>query len=399
MVKFHAVSVDLSGRCVRQGLHPGDMVHIAYMGPHQFNMAENGQTSRKKTSASSGNSSQKNSSEIMLSPDQSVRSSRRQTHIERLRSFLQLFRRDDRVLVVIVADPDSMASAMAVKRLLARRVTEVVIVHPNQIKRVNNLAMRDLLKIPLSPLRGTKRDEFSRFVLLDSQPPHKPELTNIKFDAVIDHHPVTQGWDADYVDIRPDYGATSSMLTEYLKAAKIKPVVALATALFYGIKVDTQNFTKNAASADVLCFQYLFKRINQQLLNKIENSDFRKSELKYFKSAIEAMKTSKNRIYCHVGRVGNPDVLVLLADFFSHVYEIGWVIVSGQYGEKLIVIFRSDGYKKDAGKLATKVFGKLGSAGGHRGSARAEVPLRNIPDTDITSFNTRGLQKFFKRHL
>ncbi len=360
-------------------------------------MAENSQGTRKK-SASSGAASG-DGTHVMLSPEYNNRISRRQTHIERLRSFLQLFRRDDRVLVVIVADPDSMASAFAVKRLLARRVTEIAIAHPNQIKRVNNLAMRDLLKIPLRPLRGAKREGFTKFVLLDSQPTHKPELSTIKFDAVLDHHPVTQGWNADFVDIRPDYGATASMLTEYLKAAKIKPAVALATALFYGIKVDTQNFTKNAASADVLCFQYLFKHINQQLLNKIENSDFRKSELKYFRGAIEAMKTSKNRIYCHVGRVGNPDVLVLLADFFSHVYEIGWVIVSGQYGEKLIVIFRSDGYKKDAGKLAARVFGKLGAAGGHRGSARAEIPLKNIPDIDMTTFNTKGLQKFFKRHL
>ncbi len=356
-------------------------------------MAENGQTPRKKSSGSGDNGNE------VQSAERSIRASRRQTHIERLMTFLQLFRRDDHVLIVIVADPDSMSSAMAVKRILARRVTEITIVHPNQIKRVNNLAMRDFLKIPLKPLRGTKRDEYSKFVLLDSQPTHRPELSSIKFDAVIDHHPVTQGWDAPFADIRPEYGATASMLTEYLKAAKIKPVVALATALFYGIKVDTQNFTKKATSADVLCFQYLFKRINQQLLNKIENSDFRKSELKYFKLAIEAMKTSKNRIYCHVGRVGNPDVLVLLADFFSHVYEIGWVIVSGQYGEKLVVIFRSDGYKKDAGKLAAKVFGKLGSAGGHRGSARAEVPLRNIPDKDMSTFNTVGLQRFFKPHL
>ena len=363
-------------------------------------MAVNSQESKKRTSPSRVNAQRRlDDTGIILSPEQNVRASRRQTHIERLRSFLQLFKRDDRVLIVIVADPDSMASAMGIKRILARRVSEITIVHPNQIKRVNNIAMKDFLKIPLKPLRGTKRNEYSKFVLLDSQPPHKPEISSIKFNAVIDHHPVTQGWNADFVDIRPEYGATASILTEYLKAAKIKPVVALATALFYGIKVDTQNFTKKATSSDVLCFQYLFKRINQQLLNKIENSDFRKSELKYFKSAIDAMKTSKNRIYCHVGRVGNADVLVLLADFFSHVYEIGWVIVSGQCGEKLIVIFRSDGYKKDAGKLATKVFGKLGAAGGHRGSARAEVPLKNIPETDITAFTTIGLQKFFKRHL
>ena len=335
----------------------------------------------------------------LQSPDHSARVTRRLSNKERLRSFLQIFRRHDRVLVVIVADPDAMASAFAVKRLLSRRVEEVTIAHNNDIKRVNNLAMRDLLKIPLHRLKGIRQDQYSKFVLVDSQPPHHPDLASISYNAVIDHHPVTDGWNAPFVDIRPEYGAVASMLTEYLKAANIKPTVALATALFYGIKADTLNFSKKTSQSDVLCFQYLFKRINQQLLNKIETAVIRQSELKYFKIALENMRTSKKRIYAHLGRVGNPDILVVVADFLAHVHEIGWVIISGQYGEKLIVIFRCDGYKKNAGKLATRVFGKIGSAGGHRQSARAEVPFRNLPEGAAKNFTTNVLLRLMVKHL
>ena len=328
-----------------------------------------------------------------------VKVAKRLSNRERFRSLCQLFSRDDRVLITIVADPDSMASAMAVKRILSRRVQEVVIAHPNNIKRVNNLAMRDLLKIPLVRLKNVKPEDFTKKVVVDSQPSHHPDFQKIEFDAVIDHHPITTGWNAHYVDIRPEYGAVSSMMTEYLKAGGIKLSVALSTALFYGIKVDTQNFTAKSSYADVLCFQFLFKRINHNLLNKIETADIRRSELKYFKIAFEQMKLSKNRIYAHLGRVGNPDILVVVADFLTHVHEIGWVIISGQYGEKLIVIFRSDGYKKDAGKLAQRVFGKVGSAGGHRQSARAEVPFKNLPGIDSKTFDTKTLQRFFKSVL
>ncbi len=350
------------------------------------------------TNRSGGKRSSSNNDEIQ-SPDAALRVTRRMSNKERLRAFLNLFRKSDSVLVVIVADPDSMASAQAVKRLLARRVERITIAHPNAIKRVNNLAMKELLKIPMQHLRNTRRDDYTKFVLLDSQPPHSPDFANIRFDAVIDHHPVTRGWSANFVDIRPEYGAVSSMLTEYLKSANIKPAVALATALFYGIKADTQNFTKKATPSDVLCFQYLFKRINQLLLNRIETSDIRRSELKYFMGAIEAMKFSKKRIYTHVGKVTNPDILVIVADFLTHVRDAGWVVVSGTYGEKLVVIFRCDGYKKDAGKLAKKVFGKLGTAGGHRQSARAEIPLKNLDEHAVKGFNTKVLQKFFLRHL
>ena len=333
------------------------------------------------------------------SPDRLARHTRRLSNIERLRSFLELFKKDDRVLVVIVADPDSMACGMAIKRLLSRRVESTTIAHPNKIKRVNNLATQELLKIPLVPLRQIKRDEFTKFVLVDSQPTHNPVLAGFQFHAVIDHHPVTTGWSAPFVDIRPEYGAASSMLAEYLKAAKIKPAVLLATALFYGIKVDTQNFTKKATYSDVLCFQALFKRINHYRLNKIETADFTRYELKHFKTALANFIFRKKKIFVHLGRLTNPDIIVVVADFFTHVHEVGWVIVSGQVGEKLVVVFRCDGYKKDAGKLAQKVFGKMGSAGGHRQSARAEIPVKNISDYSPEGFSTRDLERLFKKHL
>jgi nanoRNase/pAp phosphatase (c-di-AMP/oligoRNAs hydrolase) len=66
---------------------------------------------------------------------------------------------------------------------------------------------------------------------------------------------------------------------------------------------------------------------------------------------------------------------VILADFFLRAGEISWTIVAGIYQDKLVVIFRNDGLRKNAGRLAAKAFGKIGSAGGHAASARAEVPL------------------------
>jgi hypothetical protein len=57
--------------------------------------------------------------------------------------------------------------------------------------------------------------------------------------------------------------------------------------------------------------------------------------------------------------------------------EVSWTIVGGIYQNRLVVIFRNDGLRKNAGRLAERAFGRLGSAGGHLASARAEVPLEN----------------------
>ncbi len=325
-------------------------------------------------------------------------SNKKKTAKERLQEFWSLFSKEDDVLVVINADPDAIASAMAVKRLLRYRVKNVTIAYPNEIRRLNNVVMMDLLKIPMERLHTVKVGTYSKKVMLDSQPTHLPAFENIQFDVVIDHHPATRGWVATFVDIRKEWGATASMLVEYLRAAGMKPSVALATALFYAIKVDTQNFEKKATLSDAISFRYLFNHANMNLVRKIELSSLRRSELNYFKIAMNEMKVSKQRLYVHLGRVPSPDVLVLIADFFNQVHDVAWVFVSGLHNDKLVVIFRCDGYKKNAGSLAEKMFNELGSAGGHRQAARAEVPLKNLP-AEMQDFSTRTLMRLTTKHF
>ena len=339
----------------------------------------------------------KNNSDSLSVKEKAKRNSRK-TAKERLREFWELFDKEDDVLVVINADPDALASAQAVKRLLRYRVKYVTIGYPNEIRRLSNIAMVELLKIQAERLQNLKIKDYTKKVIVDSQPTHLPSFENIQFDAVIDHHPATSGWEAPFVDIRKRHGATASMMVEYLRAAEIKPSVALATALFYAIKADTHNFEKKATLADAISFRYLFNIANMNLVRKIELTELRLSELNYFKTALAAMQVSKKRFYAHVGRVRNPDILVIIADFFNHVHQISWVFISGIHGERLVVIFRCDGYKKNAGKLAEKIFGEAGSAGGHREAARAEVPLKNLLGEN-EEFTTEMLKKLTTKHL
>ncbi len=318
---------------------------------------------------------------------------------ERLKGFWDVFEKEDTVLVCINADPDAMACAMAMKRLLRYRVKQVIIAHPNEIRRLNNVSMAERLKIPLERLGNVKVQEFSKKVLVDSQPSHLPVFEKIEFDAIIDHHPVTGEYESScFVDIRPNYGSCSTMLVEYLRAANMKPSVALATALFYAIKVDTQDFSQQALLADGISFRYLFNIANRNLVKKFELADMRRSELKYFNIALSNLKYSKGRFYTHVGKVRSPDILVNIANFLNHVDKIDWVLVSGIHGEKLVVIFRCDGYRKSAGKLAIRIFGEVGSAGGHKEAARAEVPLKNLSIGD-KEFTTNTLKRLATRHM
>jgi len=297
--------------------------------------------------------------------------------IKKLEELYKVFNERDNILIVVIADPDSMASALAFKRLMWRRVASITISNINIVDRPDNIAMIRLLGIKMTHINDIKPECYNRFVTLDSQPGHNEFFSRFHFDVIIDHHPDTKYANA-FSDIRPLYGATASIMTEYVIAAKIKPSVKLATALFHSIKTDTCNFERKAIVEDMKAFQYLFKFANLQLARKIEQSEIRLSQLKYYQKALAAKVVHKSKLFCHLGPVENPDICVNIADFFMKIESVQWSIVSGTYNERLIIIFRNDGIRKNAGTVSSNIFGNIGSAGGHKSAARAEIPLAAI---------------------
>jgi len=95
---------------------------------------------------------------------------------ERLQEFWDVFDKDDEVLVAINADPDALASALAIKRLLRYKVKNVFIGYFNEVRRLSNIIMIERLKIPAERLKDFSccKDQFTKYVLVDSQPPHNP---------------------------------------------------------------------------------------------------------------------------------------------------------------------------------------------------------------------------------
>ncbi|MDM7202932.1 MAG: DHH family phosphoesterase [Thermodesulfobacteriaceae bacterium] len=143
---------------------------------------------------------------------------------------MKLFDKKDSVLVLFWADPDAIASAFALKKILQNRVALITLTPVNEIRRLNNLVMIESLKIPLVAYNPSMLNNYNKYILVDSQPYHREEFKNISFTGIIDHHPITEDLSAPYVDIRPQYGATSSILYEYLNTLKIRPNVYLSTA-------------------------------------------------------------------------------------------------------------------------------------------------------------------------
>ncbi len=290
-----------------------------------------------------------------------------------LEHFYSVFSKDDFCCVLIYADPDAMASALAVKRLISRRTAGVTIAAVNEITRPDNLAMIRYCRIPVVSWKEEMLPAFHKFILVDGQPHHNPVFSEVNFSVVIDHHPLDSEHpvQAAHMDIRPAFGATSTMLTRYLHTAGVRPNKHLATALQYGIRTDTAAFERSGAEADLNAFQYLRKYSDPNLLRRVLRSEYLIEWLPLFSRAFSSLSTCGTGYYAYVHTVSNPDILVGIADFFTRIHGLRWVAVCGVYEQTVVVIFRGDG-SRDIGAMASERFQSLGSAGGHRTMARAE---------------------------
>jgi nanoRNase/pAp phosphatase (c-di-AMP/oligoRNAs hydrolase) len=297
---------------------------------------------------------------------------------DRVKKLMETICYEDTLAVLISADPDSMASAMALKRLFWRRVKKTYIYHINTINRSDNLAMIRLLKLDQKHIRRLDNAAITKWAIVDSQPHHSEQFSKFKFDIIVDHHPANPNSTGAFVDIRDEYGSTSTIFTEYLRAAGIKPSPKLATALFYGIKTDTDDFVRNSTQNDIDAFKYLYRYVNINIIKKIESSEMTRKTLASFRTAIDNLTFIKDMSFIYMDKVDSPDTLVMMADFFVKIAESPWSAVSGIHNQKLIIIIRNAGFRLDAGKTAIKLFGSYGSAGGHRGAARVEIPLKAI---------------------
>ena len=307
--------------------------------------------------------------------------------IPKLQGLIDLCGRESKWLILINADPDAMASALALKRIMRRRVSDVRIACINEVTRPDNLAMIRYTRLHMEKLTPELLAQYDHYAMVDSQPSHSPMFQNIPFSVVIDHHPLTEEVNqVPYHEIRPDYGATSTLLTEYLYNLEIRPGKLLATALQFGIKTDTASFERKFCDADLRAYQYLTRFADKPLLSRIVRSEFHRNWLGFFAKAWEGMHTAGSGQFAYIGTIENPDILVGIADFFMRVYEFRWVAVSGRYGDKAVVIFRGDGVIRDLGRMANAQFGDIGSAGGHKALARAEFPVSAAGGKDLELF-------------
>ncbi len=295
-------------------------------------------------------------------------------------------------------DPDCLASAMALRHLLAMKLSrDAVIAFSGMIGRSENIAMAKELEITLTPLELVDLDEFSVVCMLDTQPGtgNNSLPDDCRVDIVIDHHPLREATKScRWVDVRDDYGVTATILYEYLVAQNIQIGTKLATALFYAIKSETQDLGREANQPDRNAYLRLFPVANKRLLNEISHPKLPVEHFRTIHSGVENTTIYGKLLVVNLQAICFPEVVSEIADYLIRLESIEIVLSMGHYNNEMILSIRTTDALLNAGEIIKRLVAGKGTAGGHgmmAGGKLDNVPFSSATLKEVEDFLTRRM--------
>ena len=301
--------------------------------------------------------------------------------IHRSERLLATLAAHDRIVLVshVNPDPDALASMMGLQALFAAKLPgkQVILTVDGIIARAENQAMADLLRIPLERVDSVPILAGTAVVMVDSQPHTGRRGSESATPLVVLDHHETPGRldDVKFLDIRPNLGATSTLVTGYLLEQDVAVSKRLATALLYGIESEVSGYPREASPADDGALVWLFPRVDKDLLARIRNPKLPRSYFAAFQNALTNAFLYRDAVICWCGDVSQPDIIAELADFFIRFDQVAWAICLGSYDGLLKISARTDYIGGHCGEVLREAVDGLGSAGGHDKRAGGAIPL------------------------
>ena len=303
----------------------------------------------------------------------------RQDQLIRFREIL----RDGPVLITTHAnpDPDALASGKAIGHLINTkwRIPNQL-VYSGLVGRAENRAVLHFLTPEWQHIdQLADLPKYSAIIFVDCQPGSR-NLVPIDENnptLVIDHHyPILeQTRRADYADIRPNVGSTVTMIYQYLDAAQVSIDPVLATAMFLGIRTDTNGLSRGATCEDGVVYVKLLEKLDQQLLLKIETAGLALEYYQAFNLGMQNARVHGKAVIAYLGNIHRPDMAAELADLLFRYENVHAALCSGVYKGVLHFSIRTGILDQDAGLLVQNVIFPPGSAGGHGIMAGGQIPL------------------------
>ena len=204
-----------------------------------------------------------------------------------------------------------------------------------------------------------------------------------------------------FVDIRVDYGATATVLAEYLLAADLEISKSNATALVYAIRSETQDFGREYSAIDKAIYDQLHPLADIRALSRIQNPRLPLSYYRILHEGLKKLESVGTLIVSHLGPVEQPDIVPEVADLILRLQGMTWSMCTGIFANRLYVSIRTTNSRADAGRLIRRLLGRRGKGGGHGMMAGGWMPLGDASEAEIEALQNslaKRLAKYLKKN-
>lgn len=159
------------------------------------------------------------------------------------------------------------------------------------------------------------------------------------------------------------------MIAQYYHQLGILPDKNTATALLYGIRMDTLQFSRGVTLSDIEMFGYLFPLCDAQKLTELERNNIELTDLRAYSAAINSIT-----LYDKVGFASIPfscpdGLIAVLSDFVLALEEVLVSVVLCHRTDGIKLSVRSEIKEVHAGHLIHNALKGIGDGGGHHDMA------------------------------
>jgi nanoRNase/pAp phosphatase (c-di-AMP/oligoRNAs hydrolase) len=296
-------------------------------------------------------------------------------------------------------DPDSLGGAVGLQefaRLAAGIESRFAIT--GKILRAENQAMVRELGIEMDRLEQVQLADFDCVAMVDTQPGfgHTIVPPGLRVDIVIDHHVCAEAKlgpaDVAFFDVRPEIGATSTIVAGHLLDAGVVPGAQAATALAYGIRTDTADLSRNVSDLDLRAFEFLSPSVDRQKLAAITNPRLPVGYFQALQSALRKLRMYDGLSLCSLGRTSSAEMVAEVADLLLRMEGTKAVFCGGLVGTSYYVSVRTEGGIDAWGLIRAGMEGEAGSCGGHGSVAGGSITMPSS-DSRVLRRLERRLEK------
>ncbi|MDP7062515.1 MAG: DHH family phosphoesterase [Planctomycetota bacterium] len=289
-------------------------------------------------------------------------------------------------------DPDGLGAVVGLSYLLEKKFgLQSELVLEGRIRRAENVAMRQLLEITALPKGGVDPADYNGVLVVDSQPgfSHTHPPGGLPILAVIDHHEgprCEEGKeppDYPFHWVNADYGATSTMVHVLMQHYDVEPDVRTATALFCGVRYDTNNLLRGATEFDERSFMELEGLADRRIIGAIDQPPLSRRYFQQMQEAMSACQDYGTLLLTLLGEVQSPESVAEVADWFLRLEGQQWSLAGGACDGRYQISLRCDMPDADAYPALRYIIGKDGSCGGHGRMAGGQISLADLSLEEI----------------